>query len=72
MVLVVEILIYGWALLLGALVVNGLAKWVGLPNWYEFLGKPRGHSWYEYAWLFVGYPLALGLIVYAIVTIAQT
>lgn len=65
---VLEIIIDGWALLLGALAVNGLAKWLGLANWYEFLAKPRGHSWYDYIWLFAGYPFALGLIIYAIVT----
>jgi len=55
----------GLLFLVGALAINGLAKWAKLPSWYDFLANPKvlelplSHA----SWLFFVYPFLLGVLV---------
>ena len=61
--MLVTIFFMGLGILTGAIVVNVLAKILGLKTWYDFLNKEKV-LWYDYVFLFVIYPLLLGLISY--------
>ena len=71
---VLKIYISGVIVLIGAILVNWLAGLLGLPTWYDFL-KSAGEQGFMVAlrsmapvqllFLFVLYPAALGLLVYA-------
>lgn len=62
--IIVKIFLVGWIVLLGAIVINGLAGLLKLTSWYTFLNNlNNNYSVLDYAWLFLGYPLCLGLIV---------
>ncbi|MGC6422260.1 MAG: DUF7672 family protein [Flavobacteriaceae bacterium] len=57
----------GVSILFWAIVANGLAIWLGIKTWYEFLEfivEKRGHELnlmpWDWVWLFLGYPLTLG------------
>lgn len=56
----IEIFLTGWIILVGAIIINVVAKKIGLATWYDFLEKKKV-KWYEYFFLFVIYPLLLGL-----------
>lgn len=58
------IFILGVAILLGAIILNVLASFAGLLSWFEFLKNPQKANLISYLWLFVIYPLGLGLIAY--------
>lgn len=53
----------GVILLTVALVINLLASFVGLMNWYNYIATPSEASLLDYLWLFLGYPFCLGLAV---------
>jgi hypothetical protein len=55
----------GVLLLMGAIIINGLAKFLKLPSWYDFLKNPATNPTHLF-WLFVVYPLLLGIFVYFI------
>lgn len=68
----VNIFIVGLFILVGAVILNLLAGWIGLSTWYSFalsisnLGcseafKKEG---FRLIWLFAAYPFLLGLIGY--------
>lgn len=64
-----RIYIIGIAILVIAIVANGLIVKLGLKSWYDFIDilSKNGTSALskisviEYLWLFIGYPLVLGL-----------
>ncbi len=64
-----RIYITGIAILVIAIVANGLIVKLGLKSWYDFIDilSKNGTSALsktsviEYLWLFIGYPLVLGL-----------
>jgi len=64
-----RIYIIGIAILVIAIVANGLIVKLGLRSWYDFIDilSKNGTSALskisviEYLWLFIGYPLVLGL-----------
>lgn len=58
------IFILGCGVLLGAIVLNVVAAQFSLTSWYEFVKKPSGTSLVSYIWLFLIYPLGLGLVAY--------
>jgi len=72
--LALKIYLSGVLILIGAVVINGLAGLLGLPTWYTFL-KSAGQQglWdalrqlalVQALFLFVLYPAGLGLLVYA-------
>lgn len=62
-------LLTGWVVLIGAILLNGLAGLLGLATWYTFLTKIAEQGWLpalcqtsiiSHLFLFVIYPLALG------------
>lgn len=58
-----ETLIAGLRILLVAIVLNILARFVGLSTWSDFLNKPsKVLSWDNYIFLFFVYPFILGLV----------
>jgi hypothetical protein len=61
--LIFKIFIAGVGLLLGAIVLNGIAKFLGLPTWYDFFAKPQ-LTLISFFWLFIMYPLGLGGLVF--------
>jgi len=54
-------LLYGYAILLSAIILNFVASKLGIKTWYEFILKPSSLSLMDVVWLFAVYPLALGL-----------
>lgn len=58
------VFILGVLILVGALVLNGIASSLGLMSWYDFLKQPSAAGIGSLIWLFVGYPLGLGVIGY--------
>lgn len=61
------IFLLGIGILVGAIVLNYLASLLGLISWYEFLKDPKKAEFFSYIWLFIIYPLSLGLIGYGMV-----
>ncbi|PIS04546.1 MAG: hypothetical protein COT81_05880 [Candidatus Buchananbacteria bacterium CG10_big_fil_rev_8_21_14_0_10_42_9] len=61
---VVLIFLLGVAILIGAIILNVLASYSGLLSWFEFLKNPQKAGVASYVWLFIIYPLGLGLIAY--------
>jgi hypothetical protein len=68
-----RIFISGVVFLLVTILVNALAAGLRLTSWYTFLGTVQSAgftgaitrlSWSSLLWLFVGYPLFLGTLVY--------
>ena len=62
--LLIKIFVIGVGILIGAIVLNLVADKLGLASWYQFLQKPAGTSIASYLWLFVVYPLGLGVLAY--------
>lgn len=67
-----DVYIHGVVILIGALLINVAATWLGLPSWYDFLPILRDNGiwqgiqqvgWLAAAYLLVGYPLLLGMLV---------
>lgn len=59
-----KIFIIGIIILIAALVINSLAAKIGALTWYDFLKETQKVAWYQYLWLFIGYPFLLGLSAY--------
>jgi hypothetical protein len=64
----------GWILLLGAMIINAVAFGLNLSSWYSFIGEigEKGllkslldQSFWSVLFLFIIYPLLLGLLTYA-------
>lgn len=53
-----------------AILVNAVIQVFGIMNWYDFLmsikkrSLPKRMTWMDVVWLFIGYPLVLGYVVY--------
>ena len=61
--MLLNIFLLGIIILAGAIVINILAHLVGMHTWYDFLTKQQ-MIWYDYIFLFIVYPLLLGVIGY--------
>lgn len=59
-----SIFLLGIIILVGAIILNIFASFVGFLSWYDFLKNPGKANFISYIWLFVIYPLGLGLIAY--------
>jgi len=62
----VRIYIIGLTILLVAIITNGGAKYLGVLTWYDFMKSfseqsSKNFSILNYLWLFIIYPLILGL-----------
>lgn len=64
MLKIILVFLLGLIILLGAIILNIFASKVGLIGWYEFLKNPGNTDIPSYLWLFIAYPLALGVIAY--------
>lgn len=69
MILFIKIFLIGIGLLGGAILLNYIASALSLTTWYTFLQKPRGTSIFSYIWLFIIYPMSLGIIAYYLVVL---
>ena len=58
-----KLLASGWVVLVGAIGANALASALSLDTWYSFLSNPSV-SFLSLVWLFLLYPLILGLLTY--------
>jgi len=61
---VLLIFLLGIGILVGAIILNVIASSLGLVSWYEFIKNPSSANILSYVWLFVIYPLGLGIISY--------
>jgi hypothetical protein len=61
---VLLIFVLGLIILAGAILLNVIAGSLGLTTWYDFLKNPKDVSVISIIWLFIIYPLGLGLIGY--------
>jgi hypothetical protein len=66
MKLTLKVILYGYLLLFFALIINFLSTKIGLTSWYDFLKADGiyGTSTLNLFWLFLVYPIFLGLAVY--------
>lgn len=66
MMILLKIFLLGLIILISAIALNFIVSKLGITGWYEFLlnyGK-QDISILSYLWLFLVYPLALGLTAY--------
>lgn len=61
--ILLQIFLMGFIILVGAILLNGIASMLGLQTWYSFL-EEKTISVLDGFWLFVIYPLALGALGY--------
>ena len=54
-------LIIGYVVLVFAIAANGIAKKIKVTTWYDFLSFKKRPSLLHMFWLFLVYPLILGL-----------
>jgi len=57
-------LIYGWIILTVAIIVNIIAKKIGLVTWYDFLVFKKSIGLLDGIFMFIVYPLIFGGIIY--------
>ena len=62
----VRLYIIGVSILLVAIICNFIVSKIGIASWYDFLediakNEPNNLSLIDYIWLFLLYPLCLGL-----------
>ena len=55
---------YGWIILIVAIIVNIIAKKLGIATWYDFLLDRKSLNILNYIFLFVIYPGIFGAIIY--------
>ena len=55
---------YGWLILVVAIIVNFLAKSVGLSTWYDFLMLRESLDLVSIVFMFVIYPSIIGAVIY--------
>ena len=60
------IFMLGVGILLGALLLNIGANMLGVTRWYEFIRESQPADSISYIWLFLLYPLLLGVIAYSL------
>lgn len=61
---IIYIFLLGIIILVGAIILNILASQFDLLSWFEFLKNPDKAGTLSYIWLFILYPLGLGVIAY--------
>lgn len=61
--MLIKIYFSGLIILFGAMAINATAKFFRLPTWYDFLAEPKINI-ISFTWLFIVYPLLLGVLVF--------
>lgn len=56
----IRVYLTGLLFLLAVLLINTLAGFLGLMNWYQFINDPGTINTLDFVWLFIGYPITLG------------
>lgn len=66
--MILKVYLGGVSLLLAAIVLNSLARFLGLASWYDVLTDSKWSqlSLFDWGWLTVIYPLGLGVILYLV------
>ncbi len=59
-----KIYLNGVIILIGAILVNFIAKYLGILTWYDFLNDIREANLVDYIFLFLIYPFSLGSLAY--------
>ena len=60
----IHIYVMGFAILVGALLLNVIATKLGIMTWYGFIEDRSSVRIIDYLWLFAIYPLLLGTVAY--------
>ena len=68
---IINIFLLGIAILIGAILLNIFASFVGFLNWYDFLKEPGRANLSSYIWLFILYPLGLGFVAYFVAKVLK-
>ena len=61
---ILKIYLIGLAILIVAILVNGLSKKIKIVNWYDYLLKVKKPKGIDYIWLLILYPFLLGIVAY--------
>ena len=61
---ILKYLIHGWIILIVAILVNFIAKKIGLVTWYDFLVFKKSIVFLDGIFMFIVYPLIFGVIIY--------
>ena len=67
---IIKIIISGFSLLFFAIIINAIVQLLKIMTWYDLLMELKKKSWprkmrvIDFAWLFLGYPFFLGLIIF--------
>ena len=64
MIAFIKYLIYGWIFLIVAIIINFIAKQVGLVTWYDFLVFKKSIGFIDGVFMFIVYPLIFGAVIY--------
>ena len=70
---IMNIIISGLSLLFFAIIMNAIVQFLKIMTWYDLLMELKKKSWprkmrvIDFAWLFLGYPFFLGLIIFYVV-----
>lgn len=62
--IIIKIFLAGIIVLIGAILLNWLASLLSLPSWYDLLMSKSKLNIYSATWLFLLYPLSLGVLAY--------
>ena len=68
--IIIKIIISGFFLLFFAIIINAIVQLLKIMTWYDLLMELKKKSWprkmrvIDFAWLFLGYPFFLGLIIF--------
>ena len=66
-----NLILSGFFLLFFAIIMNAIIQALRIMTWYDFLMQLKIKKWpsnfriIDFLWLFIGYPLFLGLIVHS-------
>lgn len=62
--IIVNIFVAGLIVLLVAIVANGLSSLLQVTSWYDFINNKQIPNFASMIWLFIVYPMILGVAVY--------
>ncbi len=70
---IIEIAYYGYGILIIAVFINWLGKYLKFKSWYDVLttGNFRDISFFNIIWLVVIYPLLLGVGIFLLVKLKK-
>ena len=61
---ILKYLIHGWIILIVAILVNFIAKKIGIITWYDFLVFKNSIGFIDGIFMCIVYPLIFGAIIY--------